>query len=100
MFGNREHLGSDFFPLFVMQLLRLGSNITMLIAVAILAFVLVLALTRSNGRLYQLRICRNRTILLVFLGVLFVYFMCYTTIWMQAFEFSGSAFHRKQSTSS
>lgn len=50
-------------------------------------------LSRSPSRLHRSRLCRNRSVLFVFVGVLMVYFLCYTTIWMRAFEFSGS-FHK------
>lgn len=55
----------------------------MLAIVAVIAFVVLVGLTRTSSRLYQFRVCKNRTILLVFLAVIFVYVMCYTTMWMQ-----------------
>ncbi|PVD21026.1 hypothetical protein C0Q70_19192 [Pomacea canaliculata] len=62
---------------------HVSSNVTMLAIVAVIAFVVLVGLTRTSSRLYQFRVCKNRTILLVFLAVIFVYVMCYTTMWMQ-----------------
>lgn len=58
---------------------------TILLIVAVL--VVLVTLSRGNGKLHILRLSRHRTILLVFVTVILVYFMCYTTMWMQ---FSGA----------
>lgn len=78
-----------------MQVFQVGGNVTILAIVAVIAFVVLVSLSRSSGKLYTLRGCRHRTILVVFLGVLFIYFMCYTTMWMHVFEFSGSLRKRR-----
>lgn len=78
-------------------LMQAGGNVTVLAIVAVIALFLLVTLGRTHGKLYQLRQCRHRTILIVFLGVLFIYVMCYTTIWMHAFEFSG-AFSKKKAS--
>ncbi|KAK7445507.1 hypothetical protein BaRGS_00040336, partial [Batillaria attramentaria] len=68
-------------------LVQFGGNVTVLAIVAVIALFLLVSLTRNHGKLYQLRQCRHRTILIVFLGVLLIYFMCYTTISMHVFDF-------------
>ena len=79
------------------QLFQVGGNVTLLAIIAVLAAVLLITLSRNNGKLSMLRTCRQRTILIVFLTVLAVYFMCYTTMWMHVFQFSGSYRHRRDS---
>ncbi|XP_059163541.1 uncharacterized protein LOC131946628 [Physella acuta] len=71
-----------------------GGINTLVIGVLILALIIAaFALTRNSSRLHRSRICKNRSILVVFVVVLLVYFLCYTTIWMRGFEFSGT-FHK------
>ncbi|XP_048253652.1 uncharacterized protein LOC124133952 isoform X2 [Haliotis rufescens] len=69
-------------------LIFLGTALIILIAVGV-------GVKSTTGRLAQARICKNRTILILFISVLLIYFMCYTSIWMQVFDFSGS-FHKRQ----
>ncbi|XP_005093305.1 uncharacterized protein LOC101855238 [Aplysia californica] len=72
---------------------RANNNVMVMLALALVVVLALLALSRSSSRLHRLRLCRNRSILIVFVIVLLVYFLCYTTIWIRAFEFSGS-FHK------
>ena len=76
----------------VPQLIQVGGNVTLLSLVAVLAVLLLLALSRRSpsGKLYTLRACRQRSLLLAFLAVLLVYFMCYTTMWMNVSHVYGS----------
>ncbi|XP_076470155.1 uncharacterized protein LOC143300402 isoform X2 [Babylonia areolata] len=74
---------------------QVGGNVTLLALVAVVAFVVLVSVSHSTGRLKPLRACRQRTLLLVFVAVVLVYFMCYTTMWMHVFEFSGS-FRKKR----
>ncbi|KAK7114420.1 uncharacterized protein [Littorina saxatilis] len=80
-------------------LFQVGGNVTLLAIVAVIAFVVLVSM-RSSGKLYTLRTCRHRTILIVFFTVLIVYFMCYTTMWMHVFEFSGSLHKRRHGAAS
>ncbi|KAH9503535.1 hypothetical protein Btru_068140 [Bulinus truncatus] len=70
-----------------------GANAFIILLLVLVAMVAVYALSKSSSKLHRLRICKNRSILLGFVVVLLVYFLCYTTIWMRGFEFSGS-FHK------
>ncbi|CAL1536508.1 unnamed protein product [Lymnaea stagnalis] len=70
-----------------------GVNFLFILIASLVALGILYVLTRPSSRLHRSRICKNRTILLGFVVVLLVYFLCYTTIWMRGFEFSGS-FHK------
>ncbi|XP_046550141.1 uncharacterized protein LOC124259963 [Haliotis rubra] len=71
-------------------LIFLGTALIILIAVGV-------GVKSTSGRFAQARICKNRTILILFISVLLIYFMCYTSIWMQVFDFSGSVHKREDS---
>ncbi|CAG5126103.1 unnamed protein product, partial [Candidula unifasciata] len=70
-----------------------NGNVFIVLTLALIVVVALYALSKSSSHFHRMRICKNRSILLVFVGVLLVYILCYTTIWMRAFEFSGS-FHK------
>ncbi|KAI8790496.1 beta-hexosaminidase subunit alpha isoform X2 [Biomphalaria glabrata] len=70
-----------------------GISAFIVLLLVLLALAALYALSKSSSKLHRLRICKNRSILLVFVVVILVYFLCYTTIWMRGFEFSGS-FHK------
>lgn len=77
-----------------MQVFTPGNgNVFIMLTLALVFVAALYALSRSSSRFHRMRICKNRSILIVFVGVLLVYILCYTTIWMRAFEFSGS-FHK------
>jgi hypothetical protein len=78
-----------------LQLFQVGGDMTILFIIAVVALVVLVTLSRGNGKLHILRTFRHRTILLVFVSVLLIYFMCYTTMWMQ---FTGAVRHPRAGT--
>ncbi|XP_041375318.1 uncharacterized protein LOC121388147 [Gigantopelta aegis] len=68
-------------------------SIFILGSLAVMLFALMIGYQKTGGRLPSYKLCKNRTILLLFASVLFIYFMCYTSFWMNMFELSGS-FHK------
>ncbi|XP_052231450.1 uncharacterized protein LOC127844929 isoform X1 [Dreissena polymorpha] len=66
-----------------------------LLVLALVAVAIVMSVTRK--KISQVRVCKNKTILLVFIMLIFLYFMCSTSIWMQAIEFKGSIEKHKSS---
>jgi O-antigen ligase len=69
--------------------LQAGGQLTVVILLLILVAIAA-TLTVTKKKMAQVRMCKNKTILLVFVTLILVYFMCYTSIWMQAMEFKGS----------
>lgn len=67
-----------------------SSSVPILMAVILVLVLALVALTKSSSRLHRIRLCKNRFILLTFVVLLLIYFLCYTSVWMRAFEFSGS----------
>jgi hypothetical protein len=58
---------------------------TVVIVILVLAF-FITSLKVSGSKMVQIKICKNKTILLAFMGLLVVYFMCYTSLWIQVFS--------------
>lgn len=73
----------------VEAVLQAGGPLTFVTLLVILLAV-ALTLTVTKTKFGQVRMCKNKTILMVFVTLILVYFMCYTSIWMQAMEFKGS----------
>ncbi|XP_045192314.2 uncharacterized protein LOC123548818 isoform X3 [Mercenaria mercenaria] len=69
--------------------LQAGGQLTLVVLLLILIAIAV-TLTFTKKKFAQVRMCKNKTILMVFVTLILVYFMCYTSIWMQAMEFKGS----------
>lgn len=69
--------------------LHAGGQLTLITILLILAAIAV-TLTFTKKKIAPVRMCKNKSILMVFITLILVYFMCYTTIWMQAMEFKGS----------
>ncbi|XP_050399578.1 beta-hexosaminidase subunit beta isoform X1 [Patella vulgata] len=76
------------------KFLSKGSSMFIIATAAIIILAIGFGIRRPHGKFSNSKMCKNKTILILFLSVLVIYFMCYTTIWMQAFEFSGS-FHKR-----
>lgn len=66
-----------------------GSMVTALLLILVLGAV-IFSLKMSGTRIVQLKVCRNRSIFLSFILLIVIYFMCYTSLWMQVQEFKGS----------
>lgn len=66
-----------------------GSVVTALVLILVLGAVFF-SLKMSGTRIVQLKVCRNRSIFLSFILLIVIYFMCYTSLWMQVQEFKGS----------
>ncbi|KAL3860369.1 hypothetical protein ACJMK2_010505 [Sinanodonta woodiana] len=66
-----------------------GSHLAIILLI-IIAVGVAFGLKCTNGKIVQLKVCKNKTILLVFVTLIFIYVMSYTSIWMQALEFKGS----------
>ncbi|KAK3603826.1 hypothetical protein CHS0354_042831 [Potamilus streckersoni] len=66
-----------------------GSHLAIILLIIIVIGV-GFGLKCTNGKIVQLKVCKNKTILLVFVTLIFIYVMSYTSIWMQALEFKGS----------
>ncbi|XP_052815618.1 uncharacterized protein LOC128242495 isoform X2 [Mya arenaria] len=75
---------------------QVGSQLTMALLVLVLVAV-VITLSFTRKKIPQVRVCKNKTILMVFITLILLYFMCSTSIWMQAMEFKGSIEKRKSS---
>ena len=75
-------------PLFQM-LAQGGSVVTALVLILVLGAV-IFSLKMSGTRIVHLKVCRNRSIFLSFILLIVIYFMCYTSLWMQVQEFRGS----------
>ena len=84
------------FCLYFQAVIQAGSQLTMGLIVLVLIIVVV-TLSVTKKKFTQIRMCKNKTILLVFITLILLYFMCYTSIWMQAMEFKGSIEKRKSS---
>ncbi|KAL4235005.1 hypothetical protein ACF0H5_006644 [Mactra antiquata] len=69
--------------------LHAGSQLTVVILLLIVVAI-ALTFTFTKKKIAPVRMCKNKTILMVFVTLILVYFMCYTSIWMQALEFKGS----------
>lgn len=63
--------------------------VTALLLILVLGAV-IFSLKMSGTRIVQLKVCRNRSIFLSFILLIVIYFMCYTSLWMQVQEFKGS----------
>ena len=70
---------------------------TVVIVILVLAF-FITSLKVSGSKMVQIKIFKNKTILLAFMGLLVVYFMCYTSLWIQVMEFKGSFEKRVKSS--
>ena len=66
-----------------------GSVVTALVLILVLGAV-IFSLKMSGTRIVHLKVCRNRSIFLSFILLIVIYFMCYTSLWMQVQEFRGS----------
>ncbi|XP_062566869.1 uncharacterized protein LOC134229181 [Saccostrea cucullata] len=66
-----------------------GSVVTALLLILVLGAV-IFSLKMSGTKIVQLKVCRNRSIFLSFILLIVIYFMCYTSLWMQVQEFKGS----------
>lgn len=71
------------------SVLQAGGNIAVIVLVLIIVAV-GFTLKFTKKKIVQVRMCKNKTILLIFITLILVYFMCYTSIWMQALQFKGS----------
>ncbi|KAJ8302882.1 hypothetical protein KUTeg_019278 [Tegillarca granosa] len=83
------------------QLLITGSGVITLVLICAILVAVAISIKMSGGgaRVVQVRFCRNKTIFIVFLTVLLVYFICYTSLWMQVMEFKGTFEKRIKSSS-
>lgn len=81
------------------QMISSGGSMfsTVVIVILVLAF-FITSLKVSGSKMVQIKICKNKTILLAFIGLLVVYFMCYTSLWIQVMEFKGSFEKRVKSS--
>lgn len=70
---------------------------TVLIVIVVLMF-FIASLKVSGAKVVQVKMCRNKTILIAFLGLLVVYFMCYTSLWISVMEIKGSFEKRVKSS--
>ena len=77
------------FPVFFQAVLQAGSQLTLMLLLFI-TIAVVITLKFSKQKIIQVRMCRNKTILMVFITLILIYFMCYTSVWMQAMQFKGS----------
>ena len=75
--------------LYFQTVLQAGGNLSLILLVVIIVGV-ALTLKFTKKKIVQVRMCKNKTILLTFITLILVYFMCYTSIWMQALQFKGS----------
>ncbi|CAG5128765.1 unnamed protein product, partial [Candidula unifasciata] len=72
----------------------IGSNVEILVVMTI-SLCLILAIyfaTKSSNRFHRVKLCKNRTILGVFVIVVLVYFLCNSSVWIRFYEYS-SKFH-------
>ena len=75
--------------LYFQAVLTAGGNLSLILLVLVIIAV-GFTLKFTKKKIVQVRMCKNKTILLVFVTLILVYFMCYTSIWMQALQFKGS----------
>ena len=73
-----------------LQIIAQGGSIFTSIIVVIILVAVLLSLKMSGSRIVQIKICRNKTIFFAFVTLIAIYFMCYTSLWMQVQEFKGS----------
>jgi hypothetical protein len=72
------------------QMLAQGGSIVSAILLILVLGAVLLSLKMSGSRIVQMKVCRNRSIFLSFILLIVIYFMCYTSLWMQVQEFKGS----------
>ena len=62
---------------------------TLLIVTMVFMAVLT-SLKLSSAKVVQLRLCRNKTIMLAFIVLLVVYIVYYASLWLQVMDYKGS----------
>ncbi|KAK3085925.1 hypothetical protein FSP39_010784 [Pinctada imbricata] len=73
------------------QLIPQGTpSVVSAVVVFLVLIAVFISLRVSGSRIVQIKICRNKTIFIAFVTLIAIYFMCYTSLWMQVQEFRGS----------
>lgn len=74
----------------VFQMLVQGGSVVSALLLILVLGAIFFSLKMSGSRIVQMKVCRNRSIFLSFILLIVIYFMCYTSLWMQVQEFKGS----------
>jgi hypothetical protein len=74
----------------IFQMMALGGSVLTVVVVVVIIVGVLFSVKRTGTKIVQVRVCKNKTIFIVFVSMLLIYFMCYTSIWMNVLEFKSS----------